>query len=161
MRPRLYSQAESELVFDWSGKWIELVKLTNEVTGSDEPPVKPPADLDEIRYQSLRFWFMEHQEQFVPLWRDFCESQSWTAGQECNTEDISGLEDIDKYLENPFLFFYKPDNLYQLARQLGLQDGVDIWEPDEHVAGMIRPVLIAMGRRTIEFIDWIDRRVGG
>ena len=27
---------------------------------------------------------------------------------------------MDKYLENPFFFFYKPENLFQLAQQLDL-----------------------------------------
>jgi len=40
--------------------------------------------------------------------------------QEYNNEDVADLEDIDEYLEKPFLFFYKPENLYQLARQLDL-----------------------------------------
>jgi len=56
--------------------------------------------------------------------------------------------------KKPFLYFYEPENLYQLARQLDLQSGLDIWEPSEHIACMLRPLLIGMGRRMMEFMDW-------
>ena len=46
-----------------AGKQLELIKLINEVTGTDEPPWSstPPAETDEIRYMGLRFWFLNHQ----------------------------------------------------------------------------------------------------
>ena len=106
MDKKLYSSVERELVFDWSDKWIKLIGLINEVTGTDEPPWSPPppTDLDELQYQSLRFWFIDHQAQFVPLWEDFYECQEWASHQDYKNEDIADLEDIDKYLENPFFF---------------------------------------------------------
>jgi hypothetical protein len=60
---RLYSAAERDLVHDWAGKWLELIKLINEVAGTDEPPWSspPPAEMDEIRYMGLRFWFLSRQ----------------------------------------------------------------------------------------------------
>ena len=30
--------AMARLVFDWTDKWLELIKLINETTGTDEPP---------------------------------------------------------------------------------------------------------------------------
>ncbi|MFC2026400.1 hypothetical protein ACFLUX_00275 [Chloroflexota bacterium] len=155
-----YSPAEYEFVFQWANKWLELIKLINETTGTDEPPWSPPVptDLEELHYQQLRFWFIDHQAQFVPLWEDFYECQEWASHQNLNNEDIADLSDIDKYLENPFFFFYKPENLFQLAQQLALQSGIDIWEPSEQRAGMIRPMMIGMGRRMIEFKDWVDGR---
>ncbi len=68
------------------------------------------------------------------------------------------LPDIDKYLENPLFFFYKPETLFQLAQQLDLQSGIEMWEQSEQRASMIRPLTIGMGRRMIELIDWIDER---
>ena len=67
MAKKLYSPKEQDIVFEWGEKWLELVGLINEVTGTDEPP----SDLKELRYQSLRFWFMDHQAEFLPLWADF------------------------------------------------------------------------------------------
>ena len=64
MDKKTHSPTERDLVFDWTDKWLELVGLINKVT-----------DLEEIRYQSLRFWFMDHQAEFLPLWADFYECQ--------------------------------------------------------------------------------------
>jgi hypothetical protein len=160
VKRRLYSPAECDLVDDWADKWLELIKLINEVTGIDEPPWSPPppTDLEELQYQSLRFWFLDHQDQFVPLWEHFYQCQAWASHQDYNKEDIADLKDLDEYLENPFLFFYKPENLYRLARQLDLQSGIDIWEPSEYRASMIRPIIIRMGRIMIEFMDRISER---
>ena len=63
MNRRLYSDAERDLVHEWAGKWLELIKLINEVAGTDGPPWSspPPAEMDEIRYMGLRFWFLSRQ----------------------------------------------------------------------------------------------------
>ena len=90
---KLYSDADRKMVFDWSDKWIELIGLINGVTGTDEPTWSPPPDeLEELRYQSLRLWFMEHQVKFILLWDDYY--REWAPEQDCN-EDMSDLEDID------------------------------------------------------------------
>ena len=73
-----------------------------------------------------------------------------------NNEDIADLEDIDEYLQNSFFYFYKPENLCQLAWQLDLQSGIEIWEPSEFRASLIKPIIIRMGRIMIEFVDWIS-----
>jgi len=168
MDRKLYSSTERDLIYDWCENWIKLIGLINEVTGMDEPPWSPPppTDLEELHYQSLRVWFIDHQAQFVPLWKDFYEE--WASHQDFdsegivdpyNNDDIADLPDIEKYLENPFFFFYKPENLYQLAQQLDLQSGIDLWEPSEYRASKIRPIIIRMGRIMIEFMDWIDERL--
>jgi len=152
-----YSTVEADLVDEWADKWLELIDLINQVTGTDEPPwsPSPPAETDEIRYARLRFWFLSRQQQFVPLWNDFSTSQDLAGSQ--NGDDSGDFP--EKYLENPFLYFYEPENLYELAQQLELQSGTDVWEPSESVAGMMRPLMIGMGKRMIEFLDWIDERV--
>ena len=159
-REKLYSSTERDLVFDWTHKWLELIKLINETTGTDEPPWSPPVptDLEELHYQQLRFWFIDHQAHFVPLWTDFYGCQDWASHEGCDSDDIADLPDMDKYLENPFFFFYKPENLFQLAQQLDLQSSIDIWEPSEQRASVIRPLMIGMGRRMIEFMDWISEQ---
>ena len=153
---RLYSPAEADLVDEWADKWLEFIALINEVTGTDESSLSSPlpSETDEIRYLGLRFWFLSRQQQFLPLWNDFSASQHWTDSQD--SHDSGDFP--EKYLENPFLYFYEPENLYQLARQLELQSGTDVWEPSESVAGMMRPLMIGMGKRMIEFLDWIEER---
>ena len=157
MNRKLYSTANCDLVYEWSEKWLAMIELINNVTGSDQPPWSPPlpTELQEIEYQRLRFWFIDHQTQFLPLWREFCESRDWVYPENDTHED----EDLPpKYLENPFLFFYEPENFYRLAQQLELQSGIDIWEPSEHVAGIVRPIFIRLGQLMIEFVDWIDEQ---
>lgn len=160
MNRKFYTSGERDLICDWADRWLQLTILINDVTGADEPPWSPPppTDLEELQYQNLRFWFFDHQVQFVPLWENFYECQEWASHQDCGNQDIADLEDMDRYLENPFFYFYEPENLLQLARQLGLQSGIDIWEPSEYQASMIRPVMIMMGKIMIEFTDWISER---
>ena len=159
MNRKLYSIENCDLVDEWAEKWLALIELINNATGTEQPPWSPPppTELQEIEYQRLRFWLIDHQAQFVPLWKEFYESHDWACTPN-NTDDEDG-DFPQKYLENPFLFFYEPENLYRLAQQLGLQSGIDIWEPSEHMASMIRPVFIRLGQLMIEFMDWIDERV--
>ena len=81
METREYSQAEYDLVFEWSEKWLELIELINNVTGSDEEsePTQPPTMSDEFQYESLRLWLLKHGKQFVPLWDAFYKSLDWSS----------------------------------------------------------------------------------
>ncbi|MFC1910800.1 hypothetical protein ACFLXC_05935 [Chloroflexota bacterium] len=51
--------------------WLALIELVNNVTDTEEPPWSPPppAEIHEIEYQPLRFWFIDHQTQVLSLWR--------------------------------------------------------------------------------------------
>lgn len=129
---------------------MELIDFINEITGDPEPPT----DLDELRYQSLRLWFVDHQDQFVPLWEHFYKCQGW-ALHEDHDKNMTILPDTSKYLKNPFLYFYGPENLYRLAQQFDLQCGIDIWEPSEYRASIIRPILVRTGEIMVDFVDWI------
>lgn len=139
-----YASAERKLLEEWTGKWLGLIDLINNVTGTDQPPWSPPppAEIDEISYQSLRFWFMDHEAQFLPLWKEFYESRDWYPAEPKDNDE----EDLpQKYLGNSFLFFYEPENLYHLAQQLDLQSGVDIWEPSEYGREWLDPSLFGWG----------------
>jgi hypothetical protein len=101
---------------------------------------------------------MDHEAQFLPLWKEFYESRDWHRGEPKGNDE----EDLpQKYVGNPFLFFYEPENLYHLAQQLDLQSGVDIWEPSEYRARMVRPVFTRLGELLLEFLDWVDERENG
>jgi len=154
---KLYSIENYELVYEWSEQWLALIELINNATGTEQPPWSspPPTELQEIEYQRLRFWLIDHQAQFVPLWREFYESHDRACPQNATDEDGDFPQ---KYRENPFLYFYEPENLYRLAQQLELQSGIDIWEPSEHIASTVRPVFIRLGQLMMEFVDWIDER---
>jgi len=136
MGSKTYCSAERDLTVEWAKIWLRLFYLINEVTGTDEPPHSPPPpdDADEIQYQSPRFWLIDHQEQFMPLWKDYFDFGKQAYVQDCTDEDIDDLEDQDRYFESPFLEFYEAENLYRLAIQLGLQSSTDLWEPSEYQA---------------------------
>ena len=78
MARETYSRVEGDLVSDWAASWLELVGFVNEITGTEDPAYlpPPPTNIDELKYQSLRSWFMEHQARFVPLWNDFYQDRS-------------------------------------------------------------------------------------
>ena len=153
MIEEIYSCAERSLIDEWAEKWLALIELINNVTGSDEPPFSPPlpVETDEVEYQSLRLWFLGYEDQFVPLWKGFYKSRDWrSAGQDVDRDFPR------KYLDNPFLFFYEPDDLRCLAQHLDLRSGIDIWEPSEHRARMVRPIFVRLGELLLEFLDWVE-----
>jgi hypothetical protein len=150
-----YSSEQLDLVWDWCETWLGLSALINEVTGTPEPP----SDLDELRYWSFRFWFIDHQAEFVRLWGNFSRSKHLSSNQASHIEEVEEPKDMEKYSKNPFACFYEPKDLYELAQQLDLQCGIDIWEPSEHRASMMRPILIRMGKLMMEFVNWITERV--
>ena len=158
MDEKAFSDAEQDLASEWAEKWLELVGLINEVTGTDEPPWSPPppSDLDEIHYQSLRFWFLDHQEQFNPMWKDYQRCNMGSLFQDYESEDELHPEYI-KYRENPLLYLYEPESLYRLACHLDLQSGVDMWEPSEYRASRLRPLLIRTGELMVEFLAWLNK----
>lgn len=152
MNGKLFSSAQTDLVFDWCERWLELIDLINEVTGTPEPPT----DMDELRYQRLRFWLIGHQEQFLPLWKDFRESRETTSNHSSDDTDVAYLQDVEKYLENPFSYFYEPENLFELATHLDLQSSTHLWEPRESRASMVRPILLRTGEIMVDFVDWVS-----
>ena len=81
-----YFSTERDLIFDWTYKCLELIDLINETTGTDELPWSPPVptDLEELHYQQLRFWFIDHQAHFVPLWTGFYGCQDQASHEGCD-----------------------------------------------------------------------------
>jgi len=98
---------------------------------------------------------MDHETQFLPLWKEFYDRRDWRPPK---SRDNSDEDFPQKYLDNSFLFFYEPESLCRLAQQLDLQSGINIWEPSECRARIIRPIFIRLGELLLEFLDWIDRR---
>jgi len=154
-----YSAAEHEFVFQWADRWFQLVDLIFELVRTDRSPPSPPlpSELDEINYQRLHFWFIDHEPQFIPLWKDFYESQDWALHP--GDDEIAYMPDADKFIENPFFFCYRPENLYRLVQELDIQSGIDLWEPSEHRAWTAVMELIQMDTRVVEFFKWIDERI--
>ena len=153
MEIKLYSQTQREAVYDWIDKWFELSVLIVDVTSTDEPPYSAPlpTDLNEINYQRLRLWLRDHEEQFAPLWHDFYRCQDWAIKDDDEENDDS--------LKNLFSYLYAPENLYQLAKELELQSGTDVWEPSKPRANIANGFAIHAGKKLVEFLDWLDGKI--
>ena len=158
MIEKKYSDTEREFVFQWVDRWFQLVSLIYDLIRTDRlpPSPPPPTELDEINYQSLRFWFIDHETQFIPLWRDFYEAQDWALHP--GDDELADLPDAEEYLKNPFFFCYRPESLYRLVQELDIQSGIDLWEPSEHRAWTAAMELLRMDKRVVEFFKWIDER---
>ena len=161
MYQKLYSFADQCLIDDWADKWFELSNLINGLIWTDDPPwtTPPPTDVDELKYQRLRFWFIDHQEQFIPIWADYFNCKSRVCTEGLIIENVEEFLDTDEFIKNPFHLFYRAENLHRLAQQLELQSGVDIWEPSHNYASATMSLIIFLGKIMIELIDWVDERI--
>ncbi|MFC1952786.1 hypothetical protein ACFLWR_01470 [Chloroflexota bacterium] len=149
MNRNLYFIETRDFLDEWIEKWYALIELINNVTSPGEPA---PTLSDESEYQCLRIWLIEHQRQFLPLYRGACESHDWEYFHNRTDRAWESFRSFG-------LCFYKPENLYRLAQQLELQNGIDIWEPNEDVTKTWRPFFLTMTKLMIEFRDGIDERL--
>jgi len=158
---KLYSFADQCLIDDWADKWFELSNLINGLIWTDDPPwtTPPPTDSEEIQYQRLRFWFIDHQEQFIPIWVNYYNYKSRVCTEDFTIENVREFLDTDEFIKNPFHLFYRAENLHRFAQQLELQSGVDIWEPSHNYASATMSLIIFLGKIMIELIDWVDERI--
>lgn len=161
MGKKLYSSTEPELVSDWADKWFELSYLINELIWTDDPPwtTPHPSEVDELEYQRLRFWFVDHQEQFIPIWEDFYNCKKRVCTEGLIIENVEEFLETNEFIGNPFYLFYRAENLHRLAQQLELQSGVDLWEPSHNYASETMSLIVLLGKIIIEFIDWVDEQI--
>ena len=161
MDNNLYSSTEEELVSDWADKWFELSYFINGLIWTGDPPwtTPPPTEANELEYQRLRFWFIDHQKYFIPIWAGYYNCRRRVCTKDFIIEDVEEFLDTDEFIKNPFHLFYRAENLHRLVQQLELQSGVDIWEPSHNYASMTMSLMILLGKIMIELIDWVDERI--
>ena len=153
---KLFNRQEILLVKDWAERWLKFIDLINEVTDTHDTGqiIPPPTIQEEIEHMVLRSWFVRHQDEFVPLWLSYRESEGYPNHAE---EDKSELDpDISRYANNPFLYFYEPQDFRALAVHLDLQTNASDWEPSEEMMSVVRPFMVETGRTIVEFRDWVD-----
>lgn len=157
MIKKQYSATEHKFVFQWVDRWFQLGRLLWDLFRFDKTPSPPPpTELDEINYQELRFWFIDHESQFRPLWRDFYKSQDWALHP--GGDLIAEIRDAEYVLDKVIFCWYGPENLFRLVYALDIQSGIDIWEPSEHRAWTAMMDLLRMDTTIVEFYEWIDER---
>jgi hypothetical protein len=76
----LYSSIQKQLVCNWNDKWYEMSKLIlDELFTKKEVEwsLRPRSDVDELLYLRLRFWFIDHETKFLPIWRSYVSCGAW------------------------------------------------------------------------------------
>ena len=151
MIKKKYSIAEHDFVVEWADRWFQLNQLLWDLFRFHETPSPPPlTEIQELKYQGLRCWFIDHELQFIPFWQDFWESLH--PGDK-ETADIMNADDIIETLSS---FCYHPENLYRLVYGLGIQSEIDHWLPNEERAWKKMLDLTQISCLVTAFTHWID-----
>lgn len=148
MEKKLYSSTEKDLLADWFNQWVKFTSFVNGLIWTDDPlgiPY-PPTETDESEYQKFRFWFFEHEEQFLPIWRDYYKDKAIATPEDPSIEHIEESLQFDWWVRNPFRPFYKPESIYMFAHENELQSRTDIWKPNHSYAAATMTGIIALGQ---------------
>jgi hypothetical protein len=153
-----YSSSQKQLVCDWNEKWHEQSKLLlDEIfsTKRVEWSLQPRTEIDELHYLKLRFWFIDNEAEFLPIWR-ICVSCGALELMQSHYQGLT-LEDytIMQQADNPFSCYYEPDNLYLFANYLGVQIGVPSWEPCNKDASRRLYFISTLGSALCACNEWI------
>jgi len=145
-----YSTADVDLVLEWARKYFEVNALINKMFGCEHFKNLPcmPSFENEIEYQRLRFWFRKNQDRFIPTWVDFCLSHG-------NSIEFIYKSNEIEYKNNPFLYYYGPDDLLDLADKMGATITVDPQDTDKEAVDLILNILNGFSWTVIYMAHWI------
>lgn len=147
---KTYDEADVTLVSEWVNKYFEANALINKiftVENLEHPPTMPSIG-DEIEYQRLRFWFRKKHDQFVPIWANFCASKGYSIEFTSNSDEM-------EYMKNPFLYFYDPGDLLELAYTMGATDTPDNWNPNRQAVELVLNINNRFCCTVIHLLHWI------
>ncbi len=144
-----FSETEIDFIEEWSDRWRALFDLLFETIRTDKPDTlyREPSQLDELRYKNLSSWFIDGEPQFLPLWKEYAESQNWSL--DINANLIQQINDGEKDLENPFHAFYSTNSLDDLLHYIA--DSKNCY-PTEKQAWDTAMVLLNVDSLAAEFV---------
>ena len=148
---RTYSAIDVDLVLEWADKYVEICALLKKVFAAENtdgyPPPLPSIE-DEIEFQRIKFWFRQRHDDFVPIWSEFCLSKGKYLESFNNSDEM-------EFRKNPFLYFYCPDDLLDLAYAVGVTTASNTWDPDKPAAELIINLLDTFNFTVIHLVHWV------
>ena len=148
-----FTATEQDFILEWADRWRGLSALIYDYLRTDDSSRSPiaPSELDQIDYQNLRFWFLDNEIIFLPMWKDFCDSGEWVL--DSSNDLIEEIRDAEKVLENPFFAFYGPEDLNLLFRAYALDKKSGL--PNEEKAWATAIDLLTLDGMAAEFVMWV------
>ena len=146
-----YNTSDVDLVMEWANKYVEICTLLKKVFAGENsvgyfPPL--PSIEDEIEFQRIKFWFRQRHDDFVPIWSEFCLSKGKYLESFNNSDEMESRK-------NPFLYFYCPDDLLDLAYAVGVTTASNTWDPDKPAAELIINLLDTFNFTVIHLVHWV------
>lgn len=147
---KTYNTSDVALIYEWADRFFEVSTLIKNLfcACSIDNPLPILSFDNEIEYQRLRFWFCRNHQRFVSIWADFCNSTGEL------TEFGGNFERMD-YIENPFLFYYYPDNLLDLVYSIGAMGDIDNPDLDKEIIQIILNVNNRFSHKILHLKHWI------
>ncbi len=146
---------------DWNDHWSELIHLIMDEIYSGENvrwSLQPRTEADELHYLMLRFWFIDHETYFLPIWRRFisCGGLDLIYVQDTKPGLVPEEINVIKSQYNPFRGYYEPPDLNMFARYLGARIGAPSWGPISHEVGARQYTIFELGRATDFCEQWVE-----
>ena len=135
---------------------------------SERPSLPFPVKKDELKYQALRKWFINHEEKASLLWREFWGNIDWTILLDDDVEIAETLDNINliirngstnEFIEEFSSYFYDPENLYEVIFRFVFQGRPDKWPPDKEQIWKKMTQLLKMSNIIVTFVKWIDGKI--
>jgi uncharacterized membrane protein YoaT (DUF817 family) len=144
-----YPETVDDFIDKWAERWRDLVDLLYETIRTDKPAGVPlkPGIIEENLYQGLRSWFIENEARFLPIWKNYYQSQDWTL--DASEDIIQEINDGEKCSENPFIAFYMAENLDSLLHCIS---GSSERYPTEEQAWDIAMDLLRLDSLALSFV---------
>ena len=145
-----FSETDIEFVEEWADRWRDLFDLLFEAVRTDNKPgnlYRKPNQLDESRYTYLRSWFVAHESQFIPLWREYTKSQDWSL--DISEDIIQEIRDVETLFDDLFGLIYAHESLDDFLHNTS--DSKDCY-PTETQAWSVATALLQLDLLAAEFV---------
>lgn len=106
-RRKRTQKEERKLVREWARKWVDLADLVEEAIRTDDSPNAKQQSM----FADLRYWFIRHRSEALPLWQTFDRNRTVQAHEDYSSRVAK--EVLSDHWRDPFSCFY---DIYSLNR---------------------------------------------